>query len=470
MAGWLRCAALGSGLEEFDHAIGCRVGFMAKGDGLPRHVSLGLPAVREALEDTELSDHERAETEVVAEAAISAIVGLEAAHQQGVAPSAGAPLGRLNPVWSVVNLFSYCLMTLRGSASTPGSRSADAGRVAGGRLFLVAVLLVWVLGISACGGGTTSTVGTAGIPVPSVGGSGRSSGGGSGSPGGFPVSAYVDVTSAHQPLDQVAAVSGLRRFVLAFVLSDGGACSASWGGERALDDPGLLAEIAALRGAGGSVAVASGGASGSYLENACGDATSLAAVYGRVLDVTGSSRLDVDVEQDVDVNKVMGALALLEQQRRASVTLTLPVQGAAQGFSEHAIAVLRAVAARRLDVTVNAMVMNFDYAGSWARAMTTAGDTVAGQVRQVWPDSDEASARHKLGLTFMIGANDTGAITTVADATAIARYAEAGGAGSIAFWSINRDNGGCPAGGAQPTCSGISQDPDQFARAVVTAS
>jgi 3-oxoacyl-(acyl-carrier-protein) synthase len=89
MAGWSLSEALGSGFEEFDHAIGCRVASIELTEGLPRHVSLGLPAVREAVEDAALSERERTETDVVAATAISAIVELETAHRDGVAPPPG---------------------------------------------------------------------------------------------------------------------------------------------------------------------------------------------------------------------------------------------------------------------------------------------------------------------------------------------------------------------------------------------
>jgi 3-oxoacyl-(acyl-carrier-protein) synthase len=89
LAGWPLSEALGSGFEEFDHAIGCRVASIEHTEGLPRHVSLGLPAAREAVEDAGLSDRERAEIDVIGATAISAIMELEAAHRAGVAPPAG---------------------------------------------------------------------------------------------------------------------------------------------------------------------------------------------------------------------------------------------------------------------------------------------------------------------------------------------------------------------------------------------
>ncbi|HEY2766098.1 MAG TPA: beta-ketoacyl-[acyl-carrier-protein] synthase family protein, partial [Pseudonocardiaceae bacterium] len=90
MAGWPTCEALGGGFEEFEHAIGCRVASVDHADNaMPRYVRLGLPAAREAVEHAGLSARERAETDVVAATAISAIVELESAHRSGVAPPAG---------------------------------------------------------------------------------------------------------------------------------------------------------------------------------------------------------------------------------------------------------------------------------------------------------------------------------------------------------------------------------------------
>jgi 3-oxoacyl-(acyl-carrier-protein) synthase len=89
MSGWGLSEALGSGFEEFDHAIGCRVASTEDTEGQPRYVSLGLIAAREAIEDAGLSDRERAETDVVGATAISAIAELEAAHRDRVTSPAG---------------------------------------------------------------------------------------------------------------------------------------------------------------------------------------------------------------------------------------------------------------------------------------------------------------------------------------------------------------------------------------------
>ena len=149
--------------------------------------------------------------------------------------------------------------------------------------------------------------------------------------------AYVDVTTAHDSLAQVAGASGLRGVVLAFVLADSGACAPSWGGSATVDDSALAVQLADLRAAGGSVTVASGGASGEYLENACSDADSLAAAYARVLDANGSDHLEVDVEQAIPTATVIDALARLQHERGTAITLTLPVASATQGLTDDAV-------------------------------------------------------------------------------------------------------------------------------------
>jgi len=288
--------------------------------------------------------------------------------------------------------------------------------------------------------------------------------------------AYVDVTTAHDPLAQVADETGLDGVVLAFVLADAGQCRPSWGGQTAVDDPTLAAQLADLRAADADVIVASGGASGGYLENACSDAGSLADAYAQVLDATGSDHLEVDVEQPIPTATVLDALARLHDERGTDITLTLPVASATQGLTDDAVALLRAAADKGLDVSVNAMTMNFPAvttsgASSWADSMTAATDRVAAQLTEVWPQLDDAAARSRLGLTFMIGRNDTGPVTTVSDATTLAEYAAGGGVASLAYWSLGRDNGGCPDDAtAQPTCSGVAQDDYAFARAVTAAA
>jgi chitinase len=226
-----------------------------------------------------------------------------------------------------------------------------------------------------------------------------------------------------------------------------------------MNDPALAADIAAVRGAGGAVTVATGGAVGSYLENNCGTAADLARAYRTALSATGADRLEVDVEAEVPVDLVAEALTSVRRQLGVDLTITAVVIDAEKGVTESTVSLLKALAARGTDVTVNAMLMNFPAGENWRDSLIGAADSVAGQVSQVWPDGGRAGAYRRLGITLMAGRNDTGVITTVADARAIRDYANAHRIGFLGFWSLARDNGDCP---GQPDaiagCSGISQD------------
>lgn len=286
---------------------------------------------------------------------------------------------------------------------------------------------------------------------------------GSGTPVSF--APYVAIGLGDPGLVAAVSATPARRFVLAFVLAGQGRCRPVWGAGRAVTDPALLADIAAVRAAGGSVTVASGGASGTYLENTCTSADELAGAYRSALSATGADRLDVDVEAAVPVQVVADALTLV--RRDAGVTVTVGVTGAARGLTPAATALLHALASRGTDVTVNAMLMNFPARGDWQTALLAAADTVAGQIAQVWPDGGQHGAYRRLGLTLMAGRNDTGAVTTVADAQAVRDYAQAHHIAFVGLWSLGRDNGTCPGRtAASPDCSGLDQDPYAFTRSL----
>ncbi|MQA03343.1 MAG: glycosyl hydrolase [Streptosporangiales bacterium] len=255
----------------------------------------------------------------------------------------------------------------------------------------------------------------------------------------------------------MAEATEQRAFTLAFILADGRRCEPTWGNAHPLDDREILGEVAALRAAGGEVVVSSGGADGPYLENACDGAGALRSAYEQALDAVRSNHLDVDLEADVPMGRVGTALRGLQRSRGTSITLTLPVQDQRTGLTSSAMAVLHGAARHRLDVTVNAMVMNFGHTGDWGNAMTDAAEAVVGQLETVWPGKGAAEIRRMLGLTPMIGRNDSGMITTLRDARTLLAFARSERIGFLAFWSVARDNGSCRARRAVSTCSGVPQ-------------
>ncbi|MCE0768417.1 carbohydrate-binding protein CenC [Pseudonocardia kujensis] len=282
---------------------------------------------------------------------------------------------------------------------------------------------------------------------------------------------YVDASLVPSPLPAMADASGVTDAVLGFVLAGPGGCTPTWGGTQPVTAPAVVAAARDLTGRGGAVAVATGGATGSYLESACPDAPSLARAYGEALDAVGSTALVVDVEEDVPVATVVEALRTVQDERHATVTLTLKVDDAERGLTAAAVDLVRAADAAGVDAHVDAMVMNFPYTGSWADAMTGATDTVLDQLGEVWSRADEASVAARTGVVFMLGRTDLGAVTTLDDAGAVVRDARERGLGTVGFWSVGRDNGGCP---DRPTasydCSGIAQSPFAFTLAARDAA
>ena len=94
--------------------------------------------------------------------------------------------------------------------------------------------------------------------------------------------AYLDVSVKRPDLAAVAKEAGLKHVNLSFALALNGQCEPGWGGNETLEA--LKPEVDAFRAAGGSVSVATGGAVGNYLENACATPGDLAGAYMKLMD------------------------------------------------------------------------------------------------------------------------------------------------------------------------------------------
>ncbi|GAA3435655.1 hypothetical protein GCM10018954_052620 [Kutzneria kofuensis] len=255
----------------------------------------------------------------------------------------------------------------------------------------------------------------------------------------------------------MARATGQKSFNLAFALADSTGCNVSWGGTIPLNDPRVIGEVNDLKALGGSVTVSTGGAAGPYLENTCGSVQALTAAYEKALDAVGSNSLDVDIEASIPTATVNQALLAVQQARGTTVSYTLRVQGQDYGVDPFSVSILQDAAARGLNVLVNPMVMDFGYTGDWGQAMVSAANATLGQMKTIWPSKSDAQIKAMLGLTPMIGVNDSGMVTTKAAAQAVLSFAQSNHIGRLAFWSVGRDNGNCASGGVSPTCSGIAQ-------------
>jgi hypothetical protein len=277
---------------------------------------------------------------------------------------------------------------------------------------------------------------------------------------------YVDVERLPNDLLRISRQSGLRYFTLAFV-NAGQGCTPVWPREQAVAADRFWTRSARkLRQRGGGVIVAFGGYEGTELAQVCGDAATLAAAYQAVLQRYRPIALDFDIEhlaiEDApSIERRSQALKLLgERNPSVRIQLTLPATPA--GLTAKAMNVLSSAVAAgaRVDL-VNLMTMDY---GALAQSKQMGDNALAAAVA-ARAQLQQLGLRARLGITPMLGVNDVaGELFTLVDAGQVVAFArQQPNIALLAYWSVGRDNGSCSAQ-LLPTCSGVEQQPWQFAR------
>jgi hypothetical protein len=251
------------------------------------------------------------------------------------------------------------------------------------------------------------------------------------------------------------------------VLGSSAGCVPAWGGTIALNDSRIAGEISALRAMGGDVAVSFGGAEGPYLSSVCTTVASQAAAYEQVIDAFNIKHIDFDVEASIPIDTMNKAIAQVQRDRPGTtVSYTLEVVADSYGIVDSiGTAVLSNAVSNGVNVgIVNPMTMDYGPSAGleWGDSVIAAANATEAQMATIWPSKTSAQLYAMLGVTPMIGKNDTGPIFSIADAQKLVTWADGKHVGELAFWSVGRDNGGCPGGGVSPTCSSISQSTYQF--------
>ena len=277
---------------------------------------------------------------------------------------------------------------------------------------------------------------------------------------------YLDVTMPAPTMASVASATGQKHFTAAFVIGSAAGCVPTWGGSIPLTEARIRNDINAIKAQGGDVTIAFGGAVGPYLEHVCGTQAQLASAYKQVIDTLGITHLDIDIEATVNVDMMNKALRQVQQERPGTVvSFTLMVQGDDYGLTPQlGFDLLVNAKANGVNVgIVNPMTMEFGSSRpDWGDAVIAAANATLGQMAQIWPEKTDAQRRRMLGVTPMIGRNFNGRVFQLEDGTQLVNWANANDIGLLAFWSVGRDNGGCPGGGVSPTCSSIAQSSYQF--------
>jgi chitinase len=270
---------------------------------------------------------------------------------------------------------------------------------------------------------------------------------------------------------QLMKATGIHRFTLAFIVSDG-ACQPVWVNGDPLNGAAEEAAIQGIRSAGGEAAVAFGGMGGTKLGLTCTSPEALAGVYQQVISAYRLPAIDLDIE-DTELysaaarQRIIGALAIV-RQRDPGLMISITIAADSNGPEPGGQDLITEAAAAGLHVDAWT-IMPFDFSGpgtDMAQASVQAAEGLKNDLMSAYHESASAAYR-TMGISSMNGRTDAGELVSVADFEVILRYVLAHHLARFAFWSVNRDLP-CTASSDSNTCSGIAQQPYAFTRVSVS--
>jgi chitinase len=238
------------------------------------------------------------------------------------------------------------------------------------------------------------------------------------------------------------ASSGDKYYTLAFLVSQSG-CTPDW------EDGGYSlgtfnSQISALQAAGGNVIISSGGAGATELAQTCTNVSQLTAAYQNIVNTTGSTRLDFDIE-DSDLadtsatslrDQALAALQAEDPAVQVDFTLGVSPQGLPTGNGSQ-YAVLQDAKAKGVKVsTVNIMTMDFGAGTNDLAAAESAAQGAAGQLSSLYGISTSA-AYNMMGLTPIAGVNDDGTDFSISNAQSLESFAASNGVQELSFWEVD---------------------------------
>ena len=296
---------------------------------------------------------------------------------------------------------------------------------------------------------------------------------------------YVD-TTLWPPFDfvELAKNEGVKYVTLAFVVADPSTSEPSWGGYYSVDSGYRGDQIDALRDLGGEVLVSFGGAAGTPLAAAIPDVDDLTQAYQAVVDQYELTWIDFDVEgawvaDEVSIDRRSQAIRNLQDQaaldgKPLEVWFTLPVLPS--GLTNDGLYVVESALGHGVDIGgVNIMAMDYgDSAapnpdGQMGDYAIEAASSLFDQMRAAYDAAGvqvtDAELWSLVGVTPMIGQNDVMSERFyLEDAEKLLAFADDVGMGFLSAWSANRDAPCDTFGHLALNCSGVPQEPFEFAQ------
>jgi chitinase len=261
------------------------------------------------------------------------------------------------------------------------------------------------------------------------------------------IAPYTDTTL--WPTFDISTVPFISDFTLGFVVADKDK-EASWGGYHKVDSDFYSEIISKVKNKDGNLICSFGGAAGAELATVITDHNDLFAAYDGVIKKYEFKFIDFDIEGPAVYNKKANvrrakAITLLRRKYpKLHVSLTVPVQ--TYGLDKDTIDLVRTTPADLLNI----MAMDFGREKDMAAAVIKAAESV---------HKDHSG---KIGVTVMIGKNDTPEILTLKNAQTITKYVKQNSwIARFSFWAIERDQG---KKGDLSHSSKIDQQPYEFSK------
>jgi chitinase len=269
---------------------------------------------------------------------------------------------------------------------------------------------------------------------------------------------------------EVMNATGQKAFQLAFILApNGGGCTPTWDGTRAVSsDSDAAAMISRIRANGGDVSVSIGGYGGTKLGQTCGTPEATAAAYQQVISKYALKAIDFDLEEPeyentAAVHNEVGAARIL-QQNNSGLYVSITTAGTAAGTGWFGTQMLLDAKSQGF-TPANYSIMPFDGGFNGGGSQTAALDAFHTLLMNTF-GWDSATAFAHEGISQMNGRSDAGEYFRQADFQTTLDYATSHKLARYTNWSVNRDrqcadpNQSTTSG----TCSSVPQTPWEFTK------
>lgn len=107
------------------------------------------------------------------------------------------------------------------------------------------------------------------------------------------------------------------------------------------------------------------------------------------------------------------------------------------------------------------MTMNYGWVDSSGDTVVSSAESLHSDLGEIYPEKSSAERWQMVGITPMIGVQNSGGPHHLDDARRIREFVQEKNVGFVSFWSLDRDRGGCQ-GEVSPTCSGVGQEPYEY--------